>query len=128
VGDRLAVTRRYSGDRSRDVLSCVPDDTDLLADGADATRVVVAAMDRYGTLRASAAGKVSLTLTGPGELVGDPALDLGATGGAAAVWLRPFAGPPGTLTLTARHDTLGTATATVTTHTPGETPTTATRP
>jgi beta-galactosidase len=68
---------------------------------------------------------VALTLTGPGALVGDPALDLAATGGAAAVWLRPFAGPPGTLILTARHDTLGVATATVTTH---AAPTSATRP
>jgi beta-galactosidase len=128
AGDRLVVTRRYSGDRSRDVLSCAPDDTDLLSDGADATRVVVAATDRYGTLRASAGGKVSLTLTGPAELVGDTTVDLAATGGAAAVWLRPFAGPPGTLTLTARHDTLGVATATVTTHAPGAAPTSATRP
>ncbi|WP_326949424.1 beta-galactosidase [Amycolatopsis sp. NBC_01307] len=128
LGDRLVVTRRYSGDRSRDALSCVPDDTDLRADGADATRVVVAVTDRYGTLRASAGGKVTLALTGPAELVGDTTLDLAATGGAAAVWLRPFAGPAGTLTLTARHDTLGTTTATVTTRAPGTAPTAATRP
>jgi beta-galactosidase len=115
LGDRLVVSRRFSGDRSHDVLSCVPDDPQLRADGGDATRVVVAVTDRFGTLRADATGKVALTLTGSGELVGDPALDLGATGGAAAVWLRPFAGPPGKLTLTARHDTLGPATATVTT-------------
>jgi beta-galactosidase len=115
VGDRLVVSRRFSGDRSRDVLGCVADDPQLRADGGDATRVVVSALDRFGTVRAGATGKVTLTLTGPGELVGDPTMDLGATGGAAAVWLRPFAGPPGTLTLTARHDTLGTATTTVTT-------------
>ncbi|GAB3145093.1 glycoside hydrolase family 2 TIM barrel-domain containing protein [Amycolatopsis stemonae] len=115
AGGRLVVSRRFSGDRSRDVLSCVPDDTQLRSDGGDATRVVVSALDRFGTLRAGATGAVTLTLTGSGELVGDPALDLGATGGGAAVWVRPFAGPPGTLTLTARHDTLGTATATITT-------------
>ncbi|MCR6482499.1 beta-galactosidase [Amycolatopsis sp. OK19-0408] len=115
LGDRLVVSRRFSGDRARDVLSCAADDTQLRADGADATRVVVAAMDRFGTLRAGATGTVTLSLTGQGELVGDRELDFGATGGAAAVWLRPFAGPPGKLTLTARHETLGTATATVTT-------------
>ncbi|WP_372664932.1 glycoside hydrolase family 2 protein [Amycolatopsis kentuckyensis] len=119
AGGRLVVSRRFSGDRSRDVLGCVPDDTQLRADGADATRVVVSAMDRFGTLRAGATGKVTLALTGPAELVGEPALDLGATGGAAAVWLRPFAGPPGVLTLTARHGSLGTATATVTTSASG---------
>jgi beta-galactosidase len=97
------------------VLACVPDDPQLRADGGDATRVVVSASDRFGTLRAGATGKVTLALTGPGELVGETTMDLGATGGAAAVWLRPFAGPPGVLTLTARHDTLGTATETVTT-------------
>ncbi|NBH09960.1 hypothetical protein, partial [Amycolatopsis sp. SID8362] len=58
---------------------------------------------------------VSLALTGPGELIGDATLDFGATGGAAAVWVRPFAGPPGTLVLTARHEVLGTATAAITT-------------
>ncbi|SEF21645.1 beta-galactosidase [Amycolatopsis pretoriensis] len=119
AGEKLVVSRRFSGDRSRDVLGCVPDDTRLRADGADATRVVVSALDRFGTLRAGTTGKVTLALTGPGELVGDPVLDLGATGGAAAVWLRPFAGPPGVLTLTARHDSLGTATATVTTSASG---------
>jgi beta-galactosidase len=119
VAGRLAVTRRYSGDRSRDVLSCVPDDTELFADGTDATRVVIAATDRFGTLRASATGPVTFTLTGAAELVGEPAPDLGATGGATAVWLRPAAGPPGTLTLTARHDKFGTATATVVTRAPG---------
>jgi beta-galactosidase len=114
AGGRLVLSRRFSGDRGRDVLSCVPDDPELRADGGDATRVVVAAMDRFGTLRAGTTGVVSLTLTGPGELIGDPTLDFGATGGAAAVWLRPVAGRPGTLTLTARHETLGSATATVT--------------
>jgi len=113
AGGRLVVTRRFSGDRGSDVLGCVPDDPELRADGSDATRVVVAALDRFGTLRAGTTGQVKLTLTGPGELVGDPTLDFGATGGAAAVWLRPFAGPPGTLALTARHETLGSATATV---------------
>ncbi len=120
VGGRRVVSRHFSGDRGLDVLSCVPDDPELRADGSDATRVVVAAVDRFGTLRAGTAGEVRLTLTGPGELVGDPVLDLGATGGAAAVWLRPFASPPGTLVLTAHHETLGSATATVqaTTDTP----------
>ncbi|WP_103354301.1 glycoside hydrolase family 2 TIM barrel-domain containing protein [Amycolatopsis sp. CA-128772] len=110
---RLLLSRRFSGDRASDVLSCTPDDPELRADGTDATRVLIAARDRFGTLRAGTAGVVTLDLTGPGDLIGDPALDFGATGGAAAVWLRPFAGPPATLTLTARHETLGTATATV---------------
>ncbi|WP_439380168.1 glycoside hydrolase family 2 TIM barrel-domain containing protein [Amycolatopsis lexingtonensis] len=115
AGGRLVVSRRFSGDRSRDVLTCVPDDPALRADGGDATRVVVAATDRFGTIRAGTSGSVSLALAGPGELIGDATLDFGATGGAAAVWVRPFAGPPGTLVLTARHDVLGTATATITT-------------
>ncbi|WP_086851088.1 glycoside hydrolase family 2 protein [Amycolatopsis kentuckyensis] len=113
LAGRLVVSRRFSGDRGSDVLSCVPDDPQLRADGSDATRVVVAAVDRFGTVRAGTTGRVRLTLTGPGELVGDPELDFGATGGAAAVWLRPFAGQPATLTLTARHEKLGSATATV---------------
>ncbi len=121
AGGRLVVSRRFSGDRSRDVLGCTPDDPSLRADGGDATRVVIAATDRFGTVRAGTTGAVSVALAGPGELIGDAKLDFGATGGAAAVWVRPFAGPPGTLVLTARHDTLGTATATITTTATGKT-------
>ncbi|MEV4053115.1 glycoside hydrolase family 2 TIM barrel-domain containing protein [Amycolatopsis sp. NPDC049688] len=113
VGEKLVVSRRFSGDRGSDVLSCIPDDPELRADGTDATRVVVAARDRFGTLRAGTTGVVTLELTGPGDLIGTPTLDFGATGGAAAVWLRPFAGPPSTMTLTAHHEKLGTATATI---------------
>ncbi|WP_318306845.1 glycoside hydrolase family 2 protein [Amycolatopsis solani] len=115
VGDRLVLSRRFSGDRSWDVLICVPDDATLRADGADATRVVLAATDRFGTVRAGTTGVVSVTLAGPGELIGDASLDFGATGGAAAVWVRPFAGPPGTVVVTAHHPALGTAGATITT-------------
>nr|WP_290059295.1 hypothetical protein [Amycolatopsis sp. MEP2-6] len=76
---------------------------------------MLAATDRFGTVRAGTTGVVSVTLAGPGELIGDASLDFGATGGAAAVWVRPFAGPPGTVVVTAHHPALGTAGATITT-------------
>jgi beta-galactosidase len=109
VGDRMVLTRSFSAERQLDTLSCVADDATLAADGSDATRVVVRAVDRFGAPRPYVAGSVSFTVTGPGELVGDNPFDLHAAGGAAAVWIKSVRGKPGQVTLRARHPKLGTA-------------------
>lgn len=109
VGDRMVLSRSFSADRQLDTLSCVADDATITADGSDATRVVVKAVDRFGAARPYVAGSVSFTVTGPGELVGDNPFDFHAAGGAAAVWLKSVRGKPGQVTLRARHPKLGTA-------------------
>jgi beta-galactosidase len=109
VGESLVLSRNFSADRQLDTLSCVADDAVLTADGSDATRVVVRAVDRFGAARPYVAGAVSFTVSGPGELVGDNPFDLSASGGAAAVWIRSVRGKPGQVTLRARHPRLGTA-------------------
>lgn len=115
VGNRLVITRIFSADRSADRLELVADDNELMADGADMTRVVLRATDRYGNLRPSATGPVELRLDGPGVLIGSPTVALEDNGGAAAVWLRTLTARPGQIRLTAHHKELGEATTIVAT-------------
>jgi beta-galactosidase len=110
---KVVLRRQFSADPTGDVLTCVADDSALTADGQDATRIEVRALDRYGAARPYVQGSVNFTLDGPGELIGDNPLDFEAAGGAAAVWLRTQRGLPGTITISVAHPTLGTATTAV---------------
>jgi beta-galactosidase len=89
----------------------LPDDNELRADGADATRVVLRVTDEFGAIRTYANDPIFLALEGPGKLIGDNPFAL--VGGTGAVWLR--AGEePGILRLTAKHPRLGTKVVEVT--------------
>ncbi|MGZ0145894.1 glycoside hydrolase family 2 protein [Kribbella sp. WER1] len=94
-----------------DRLQLVADDTEIVADGTDLTRVVLQATDAHGN-PLPATGTVTFELDGPGQLVGDAGFPLESNGGAVAVWVR--ANEPGRIDLTATHPTLGTASVTVT--------------
>jgi beta-galactosidase len=107
VGGKLVGSRRFSPDRRLDVLSCTADDPSLTADGSDTTRIVVRVLDRYGAPRPYVTGAVRFTVTGPGTLIGDNPLDLGAAGGSAAVWLRTQRGQTGPITVVATHSDIG---------------------
>jgi beta-galactosidase len=106
-------SKTLAGDPSGDRLSLVADDAVIDGDGADATRLVFRAVDRFGAPRPYVTGPVTLTVDGPGVLVGGNPVDFTATGGAAAVWIRSLPGSPGVVTVTARHATLGRAAARV---------------
>ncbi|HEX5119061.1 MAG TPA: glycoside hydrolase family 2 TIM barrel-domain containing protein [Pseudonocardiaceae bacterium] len=108
VGDELVLRRNFSSDPTLDQLSCVADDATLVADGVDATRVAVRAVDRYGAPRPYVTGPVTFSVTGPAVLVGDNPFDFAAAGGAGAVWLRTMRGLTGQVVLTATHPDLGT--------------------
>jgi beta-galactosidase len=82
----------------------LPDDTELMADGADTTRVVMRVTDSYGNVRPFANDPIELTLEGPGELIGDNPFAL--FGGRGAVWIRAKE-TAGTVKLTAKHPRLG---------------------
>lgn len=85
----------------------VPDDQELIADGADTTRVVLRVTDEFGAVRTYANDAIQLRLEGPAELIGDNPFSL--VGGTGAVWVR--AGQqPGKLRLTATHPRLGSKT------------------
>ena len=80
------------------------DDTSLIADGADTTRVVLRVTDEFGATRTYANDPVIFKLEGPGELIGDNPIAL--IGGTGAVWVRAKE-EAGVVRLTATHPRLG---------------------
>ncbi|SDS24419.1 glycoside hydrolase family 2 protein [Microlunatus soli] len=107
LGDDRVISRRFSPDPARDRLAADADDIELVADGRDATRVTFAVVDRFGAPRGFPTGRINLSLTGPGELIGDDPFVLDDTGGVGAVWIRTAARRPGVIKLTLKHPTLG---------------------
>lgn len=113
VGHRQVISRSWTSDPAHDRLSLVADDSAIDADGSDATRVVFRAVDAHGNQRPYVTGKVSLSLSGPGVLVGDNPFAFDDFGGVGAVWIRSVSSRTGVVRLTARHPQLGSASVTV---------------
>ncbi|MFU8854976.1 glycoside hydrolase family 2 TIM barrel-domain containing protein [Micromonospora sp. SL1-18] len=138
VGSRRVLSRSFSADHSGDRLALYVDDTSLVADGCDATRVAFRSVDRYGNPRPYPTGDVTVSVTGPAVWLGQvltfqPSADsdvvpLGgqieviatlangrfpfeANGGVGGIWVRSLLDQPGSITVTVTHPTLGTATA-----------------
>jgi hypothetical protein len=65
LGGVKVASRRFSADPAADRLLLAADDTELIGDGTDATRVVFRAVDAYGAPRPYAGGWVQLTVHGP---------------------------------------------------------------
>ncbi|HKO04087.1 MAG TPA: glycoside hydrolase family 2 TIM barrel-domain containing protein, partial [Candidatus Acidoferrales bacterium] len=84
----------------------VADDTQLVADGADATRVVLRVTDEFGDVRRYSTAAITFALDGPAEIIGDNPLSL--MGGCGAIWVRAK-DEPGTVRLRATHPALGTS-------------------
>jgi beta-galactosidase len=112
-GGVQVASRTFSADTSRDRLAVAADDTELIADGRDATRVEFRAVDAHRNQRPYVPGDVRLSVTGPGVLIGDSPFAFGDAGGAGAVWIRTLPGSPGTITVRADHPALGSATAVI---------------
>jgi beta-galactosidase len=104
IGDKLAVTKTFSGRGVDAQLHLDPDDNELDGDGIDATRLVLRVTDEYGGPRQFASGVVTLAVDGPGEIVGETPFSL--VGGVGAVWIKSKEAS-GTITVTARHGVLG---------------------
>ncbi len=104
LGGKLVATRIISGRGADAELRVEPDDGELAADGSDATRVVLRVTDEYGGARPYSSGSVSLSIDGPGEIVGEN--PFGLVGGVGAVWVKTKESP-GIIRLTARHPYLG---------------------
>ncbi len=109
VGGRLVARLRMSSDRAGDFLGLAADDAEIVADGSDMTRVVFRALDKYGNQRRHDSGQVTLSLTGPAELIGDNPFAFGEYGGLGAAWIRSAVGQPGAITVRASHPQLGRA-------------------
>lgn len=120
IGDARVLSRSFSSDNSMDQLLLKADDTELTGDGADATRLVFRAADKFGAPRPFVGGEVRLTIHGPGVITGDNPFDLGASGGVGAVWIKSTAGSAGRIQVEAEHVSLGRRTVTINVRLPGE--------
>jgi beta-galactosidase len=104
IGGRLVTTKNLSGRGVDANFILLADDTTLLADGADVTRVVMRVTDEFGAVRPFANHAVKFELEGPAEIIGDNPFAL--IGGTGAIWVRAKE-KPGTIRLTAIHPQLG---------------------
>ncbi|MGB7135155.1 MAG: glycoside hydrolase family 2 TIM barrel-domain containing protein [Acidobacteriaceae bacterium] len=110
IDGKRVISKSLSGRGVDSRFLLLADDRALLADGADATRVVLRVTDEFGAVRPYANDPIALTLEGPGELIGDNPFAL--IGGTGAVWVR-VREQAGTVRLTAKHPRLGTQTVTL---------------
>jgi beta-galactosidase len=104
IGGKQVISRTFSGKGADQKFVLAPDDTTLIADGADTTRVVLRVTDEFGAIRPFAADAIRLELSGPAEIIGDNPFTL--VGGQGAVWIRALE-VSGKAKLTAVHPTLG---------------------
>ena len=100
----MVISRKYSGRGLDQKFALLPDDTTLVADGADTTRVVFRVTDEFDNIRPYAGDPIVLTLEGPAEILGDNPFAL--VGGTGAIWIRAKQ-DAGTVVLTAKHPRLG---------------------
>jgi beta-galactosidase len=104
IGGKQVISRSFSGNGADQKFTATPDDTTLLGDGADTTRVVLRVTDEFGAIRPFAGDAIRLQIAGPAEIIGDNPFSL--VGGQGAIWIRTFE-MSGKATLTATHPTLG---------------------
>jgi beta-galactosidase len=107
IGGKLVITKMMTGRGADRQLLVDPDDLELSGDGIDATRVVLRVTDEYGAVRPLANAAITLTLEGPGEIIGENPFSL--FGGVGAIWIRTREAA-GTIRLTAVHQKLGSKT------------------
>ena len=104
IQGKQVISKTLSGRGVDQKFTLLPDDTKLIADGADATRVVLRVTDEFGAIRPFANDAIQFTLNGPAEIIGDNPFAL--IGGTGAIWIRAKE-QPGTVKLTATHPYLG---------------------
>jgi beta-galactosidase len=104
IQGKLAITKSMSGRGVDQKFTLAPDDTQLNADGADSTRVVLRVTDEYGAIRPFANDAIKLSVEGPAEIIGDNPFSV--IGGTGAIWIRAKE-QAGTVILTAVHPRLG---------------------
>jgi beta-galactosidase len=114
VGSQLTASVSASADTALDRLALAADDAAIQADGSDATRMTFRAVDAYGNQRPFVAGEVTLSVSGPAEVLGDNPFAFGAYGGVGGAFVRSLPGRTGPVTVTASHPVLGSATVRIT--------------
>ncbi|HEY0796422.1 MAG TPA: glycoside hydrolase family 2 TIM barrel-domain containing protein [Acidisarcina sp.] len=86
IGGKQVISKMYSGKGIDQQFVLLPDDSQLLADGADATRVVIRVNDEFGRVRPFANDPIEFSIEGPAEIIGDN--PFGLIGGTGAIWVR----------------------------------------
>ena len=101
---KQVISKRFSGKGVDAKFLLLPDDAELIADGADATRVVLRVTDEFGAVQPFANDAIKFEVEGPAEIIGDNPFSL--IGGTGAVWIRSQE-KPGKVILKAVHPQLG---------------------
>ena len=104
IQGKQVIVKKYSGKGVDQKFTLLSDDTSLIADGADATRVVLRVTDEFDAIRPFANDAISFELEGPAEIIGDN--PFAVVGGTGAIWIRAKE-QAGTVRLTATHPVLG---------------------
>lgn len=114
VGNHLAISRSFSSDPASDHLSVKIDDSSIVGDGTDATRLVFQVTDKFGALRPFVHGSVKFEMDGPASLLGDNPFQLEDSGGSGAVWIKSVPRSSGKVHVTVSHPLYGAQTIALT--------------
>ncbi len=104
IQGKLVTTKKLSGKGVDTKFLLLPDDTEVFADGADSTRIVMRVTDEFGNVCPFANDSIKFELEGPAEILGDNPFSL--IGGTGAIWIRAQE-RPGMVRLRAIHPSLG---------------------
>ena len=104
IQGKPVIEKKMSGRGVDARFAIAADDSSLIADGADTTRVVMRVTDEFDAIRPFANDAITLAIEGPAEIIGDNPFSL--VGGTGAVWIRAKE-QAGTVRLTATHPRLG---------------------
>jgi len=110
VQGKCVISKSYSGKGMDQSFSVTIDDSELVADGADTTRVVIQVTDEYGAMRPLCNDPVEITVEGPATLLGNRLVGLAS--GRTAVWIRAKQ-QEGIVRISATHPKFGTKTVSV---------------
>jgi beta-galactosidase len=105
IDGKQVISKAYSGKGIDRKFAAMADDHELVADGADTTRIVFRVTDEFDRIRPIANDAIVLEVSGPGRIIGDNPFVL--TGGTGAIWIRANE-QSGTIVLRAKHPRLGT--------------------
>jgi beta-galactosidase len=104
IQGKLVITKHMSGQGVDTKFMFLPDDTELVANGADSTRVVLRVTDEFGAVCPFANNAIKFEVEGPAHMIGDNPFSL--IGGTGAIWIRAQESP-GTVKVRAIHPYLG---------------------
>jgi beta-galactosidase len=104
IGGRKVADKKYSAAGFDQQFVIAADDTSLLADGSDTTRVTFRIADEFGNLRRYSTAAIAFNIDGPAEIIGENPFSV--VGGCGAIWIRAKQ-QSGTVVLKATHPVLG---------------------